>query len=312
MPLLPFSGPVIPTPVPISKGGTGSSTQNFVDLSSTQNVGGTKTFTSDITGHNYLFSANNTYNVGSSSNYAQYIYGSRLYLNSTAYLDGGTSGQVTLTAGNASGGYGLYVTPPLLTSTSATLASIEVIAGFQPTADTSGRLWGLQFALSTYSNNNFTNSIGALTGVEGYSAHRGGGTVTAAVGALLYARNASTGTITNAIGIYGYGIQNTSTGTITNAYNIRLNDAYVPSGTITNSYGLYINSMTASTNNYAIYTNTGAVHFGDIVQFAGTNTTGAGSAALGWNSPATTNTAPYTWIEVKTSDGSTAYIPAWK
>ena len=40
MSLLPFSGPVIPTPVPISKGGTGSSTQNFVDLSSTQTKNG--------------------------------------------------------------------------------------------------------------------------------------------------------------------------------------------------------------------------------------------------------------------------------
>lgn len=44
----------------------------------------------------------------------------------------------------------------------------------------------------------------------------------------------------------------------------------------------------------------------------GTNTTGAGSAALGANSPATTNTAPYTWITSKSSDGSTVYIPCWK
>ena len=41
-------------------------------------------------------------------------------------------------------------------------------------------------------------------------------------------------------------------------------------------------------------------------------TTGAGSAAIGSNCPATTVTAPYTWVEVTTSDGSTAYIPAWK
>jgi hypothetical protein len=36
--------------VAIANGGTGSSTQNFVDLSSTQTVGGTKTFSSTITG----------------------------------------------------------------------------------------------------------------------------------------------------------------------------------------------------------------------------------------------------------------------
>ncbi|HEY8999698.1 MAG TPA: hypothetical protein VIM53_05325, partial [Candidatus Saccharimonadales bacterium] len=36
--------------LPINQGGTGSATQNFVDLSTTQTVGGTKTFTSTIAG----------------------------------------------------------------------------------------------------------------------------------------------------------------------------------------------------------------------------------------------------------------------
>jgi hypothetical protein len=49
-----------------------------------------------------------------------------------------------------------------------------------------------------------------------------------------------------------------------------------------------------------------------IPKFAGTNTTGAGTASLGTNSPAVTNGAPYTWIKVTTADGSVAYIPAWK
>jgi hypothetical protein len=49
-----------------------------------------------------------------------------------------------------------------------------------------------------------------------------------------------------------------------------------------------------------------------IPRFNGTNTTGAGMALLGANSPATTLTAPYTWIQVTTSDGSTGYIPVWK
>ena len=51
---------------------------------------------------------------------------------------------------------------------------------------------------------------------------------------------------------------------------------------------------------------------GVIPKFAGTNTTGAGSALLGANSPASTNTAPYTWIQAQSSDGSTVYIPCWK
>lgn len=40
--------------------------------------------------------------------------------------------------------------------------------------------------------------------------------------------------------------------------------------------------------------------------------TGAGSAALGSNSPAVTNSAPYKWLKIITQDGSFAYIPAWK
>lgn len=48
------------------------------------------------------------------------------------------------------------------------------------------------------------------------------------------------------------------------------------------------------------------------LRFLGVNTTGAGSAALGANCPATTATAPYTWVRVKTSDGSTGFIPIWK
>lgn len=42
------------------------------------------------------------------------------------------------------------------------------------------------------------------------------------------------------------------------------------------------------------------------------DTTGAGLAALGANSPAITNTAPYTWFKLMSSDGSTVYVPAWK
>lgn len=45
---------------------------------------------------------------------------------------------------------------------------------------------------------------------------------------------------------------------------------------------------------------------------AGNESTGAGAALLGANSPASTLTAPYTWEKVITSDGSTGYFPVWK
>ena len=48
------------------------------------------------------------------------------------------------------------------------------------------------------------------------------------------------------------------------------------------------------------------------LKFSITNSTGAGSALLGANSPAGTLNAPYTWITVTTSDGSTGYMPIWR
>lgn len=47
-------------------------------------------------------------------------------------------------------------------------------------------------------------------------------------------------------------------------------------------------------------------------QFSGPNTTGAGSAAFGANCPASTLTAPYTWVQVQVADGSKCWIPAFK
>ena len=42
------------------------------------------------------------------------------------------------------------------------------------------------------------------------------------------------------------------------------------------------------------------------------NSTGAGSALLGANSPAVTLTAPYTWVEMRANDNSVVYFPVWK
>jgi hypothetical protein len=48
---------------------------------------------------------------------------------------------------------------------------------------------------------------------------------------------------------------------------------------------------------------------GSIV--VGKVTTGSGSAALGANCPATTLTAPITWIQMETPSGATVFVPAW-
>lgn len=49
-----------------------------------------------------------------------------------------------------------------------------------------------------------------------------------------------------------------------------------------------------------------------LPNFLATNTTGAGITAIGTNCPAVTASAPYTWIQAVSADGSTIFIPAWK
>lgn len=48
------------------------------------------------------------------------------------------------------------------------------------------------------------------------------------------------------------------------------------------------------------------------IQWASNENTGAGAAALGANCPAVTAGAPYTWLKLRSADGSDVYIPAWK
>ena len=82
------------------------------------------------------------------------------------------------------------------------------------------------------------------------------------------------------------------------------------SGNIGVNGGMYLSNglnITASGANIV-----GVVTLNNPPKFAGTNTTGAGATALGSNCPALTASAPYTWLQITTSDGSTAYLPAWK
>ena len=87
---------------------------------------------------------------------------------------------------------------------------------------------------------------------------------------------------------------------------------------------IYLGEDTTNANSASIAYNRGtanlditprstyATNLAGKLKFSITNSTGGGSALLGANSPATTLTAPYTWITVITSDGSTGYMPIWK
>ena len=56
-----------------------------------------------------------------------------------------------------------------------------------------------------------------------------------------------------------------------------------------------------------------ALTIGAVPRFNGTNTTGSTAyVPAGTNCPAVTCTAPYTWVQATSSDGSTVYIPVFK
>jgi hypothetical protein len=120
----PIAAGTITGVLPISHGGTGSATQNFVDLSNAQTVGGSKTFTDTINGNVHGDVAGNV----------------------TGNLKGDVTGNVT---GNVSGNAGTvtnglyntgsYADPPWLTSLSGSKISGDIsgnAAGFN------GRLYG--------------------------------------------------------------------------------------------------------------------------------------------------------------------------
>lgn len=92
------------TILPLANGGTGSATQNFVDLSSTQTIMGGKTFNNSVvlagasnTSHNLSPSTTALYTLGSSAAYWTGVFSTVLNLNSTASLSGSTAGQIAVT-----------------------------------------------------------------------------------------------------------------------------------------------------------------------------------------------------------------------
>lgn len=96
----------------------------------------------------------------------------------------------------------------------------------------------------------------------------GAGNITVLAGILSVIGYNGTGTVSSAYG-YRSNFSVGSTGTISNLYNFyALNPTKGGSATLTNNYGFYVDGQTAGTNNWAIYTNAGLVHFGDNVEMA--------------------------------------------
>lgn len=139
----------------------------------------------------------------------------------------------------------------------------------------------------------------------------------------IYMKNAA-GTIVNFLsgggvnyiggGSVGIGTSNTTPVGTLEAYDAGasgITRSWIREGagqTTSESFGVYANDGT--TPRIAVANNVFTITSG--LKLAMTNSTGAGTALLGTNSPAVTLSAPYTWVTVTTSDGSTGYIPIWK
>jgi hypothetical protein len=112
-------------------------------------------------------------------------------------------------------------------------------------------------------------------------------------------------TIAFGLGAYINPIWSSNVGTITTAANLYIDTGSTSAGTVTNMYGLYVRTPATGPSLRRCAFFESAVVYNQ-------STTGAGTALLGANSPAVTNTAPYTWLTFVSSDMSVVYVPAWK
>lgn len=94
------------------------------------------------------------------------------------------------------------------------------------------------------------------------------GAVVGSYGLDVGLNHTGAGTVTSARVIEAWGGADTGAGTITNLYLFYGVSPYdVPGTSLTNAYGLYLETVSAGdTLNYAIYTNSGLVRFGDQVR----------------------------------------------
>ncbi|MFA6255338.1 MAG: tail fiber domain-containing protein [Patescibacteria group bacterium] len=167
-----------------------------------------------------------------------------------------------------------YIAGYLGTTNYEGTASLENLIGLQSTAE-----------LANAGSVTSTVAIGGLIN-NGIADTDGGGDMTNAyVFNSAFTIGTQAGTIANAYMYNSNGFV-LNGGTITNAYGLNLETPAYNGGTITNLYGIYIDNQTGATNNYAIYTNTGNVRFGDDLLVVG-NATTSGYLVVGTTNPTT-------------------------
>lgn len=153
-----------------------------------------------------------------------------------------------------------------------------VIIGFDTLPETSpsstgpiSNLLGISGQVGNYG----TGDVATLEGLSFIAANFGNANVSDLAGAYITAANYGlTGkVVTNLYGSW-IGADDTGSGSIsTNVYSLKI-DGNTNEGSVTNNYGLNIgNQAGVGTNNYSIFTGTGAVQFGDNVGISTTTPT---------------------------------------
>jgi len=216
-----------------------------------------------------------TDNLGSSSKYWANGYVDKIYLNSTATLDGSTAGQINVIGGidvqrhiavgwdaTLSDLNGIFVNETF-NPTAGDVAGIKV-SGYYDTAFASNGIYGMQFELSAYHS---TGTANYYAGFSGGFYQKAAGTTSNAIGGKAVIQGEAGTILTGKC----YTAQPVVVGgAITNLYGYYLESVIYSSGTVANQYGIYLNDVTrGGTLNYAIYTNAGLNHFGGALEIVG-------------------------------------------
>lgn len=175
-------------------------------------------------------------------------------VNSIEWQD--STGGVVYSAVGPTGNFGIGASPTddskINLQTSMNISSGEYFGiknriTFTPSSDYSDVLYGLSSGAYTGTGYNYS---GQVRGLQGVIRHNGTGTVSIGEGLNVQAGVGENG------------------GTITTLRGISIS-TFRLSGTVNTATGLYIANVVEGTQNYAIYTNLGSVHFGDSVDISG-------------------------------------------
>lgn len=143
----------------------------------------------------------------------------------------------------------------------------------------------------------------AVTATDLFEAYQGSAPSVKVTAAQLKTYNLGNVVLTNPA--------STATFTLTAAKILTVTNTLTFSGTDSTVITFPTTSATVARTD-AANTFAGVQTFSGAIKVSG-DTTGAGTTVgFGTNSPATTLTAPYTWLKFTSSDGSTVYVPAYK